>query len=356
MKHYTIPIFVTNYGCNFKCIYCNQETITNREEGIKKEGVISTIEEYLSYFDEKAFIEIGFFGGSFTGIDLKTQREFLNIAKNYKDKGLINEIRLSTRPDLINEDILNLLKDHSVDTIELGVQSLDEEVLKYSARGHNSSIVYKSSKMIKEKGFNLGLQMMIGLPKDSKENVLFTAREFVKLKADCVRIYPTVVIKNTPLELLYYQGNYKPLNLEETIEITKEVIKLFELNNINIIRVGLQSTDDIALGKSVISGPYHPSFRELVESRIYRDIIESKIKKDTRKIEIETNNKNISKIIGNKKTNVTYFKNKYKVKEFKIINNENLKDKNINIIIDDKKIEVDYLNELKEVKDEVKSH
>lgn len=339
-----IPIFVPHRGCPHDCIFCNQTKITGVQTEVTKDSAREIIEEYLETIDKNADIEIAFFGGSFTAIDVKVQEELLGVAKEYVDKGIVKDIRLSTRPDCINEEILTLLKKYSVTIIELGVQSLDEDVLRESIRGHKGDIVYKSAKLIKEFGIKLGLQMMIGLPTDNFKKCMYTAKEFVKIEPDCVRIYPTLVVKDTGLENLLSVNEYSPFTLDESINIVKRLLVLFYRNNINVIRVGLQSSEDIQVGKAILSGPYHPAFRELVESEIIKDFLDIFIKEQNieKDVIINTNNKNISKIIGNKKSNFNYFKTTYNI-NLKTVPTDidknsldiNFENKNIVISIDD---------------------
>ena len=315
MKKRIIPIFVPHKGCPHDCIFCNQKKITGVSTDVTSEDARNIIEECLETIDKDADVEIAFFGGSFTAIDIDIQKSLLSVAKEYVEKGLVKDIRMSTRPDCIDEDILSMLKEYKTSIIELGVQSLDEKVLLDSIRGHQSEIVYKSSKMIKNSGIKLGLQMMIGLPADTEEKCIFTAKKFVELKPDCVRVYPTLVVKDTGLEKLMEQNKYNPFTLEESVNIVKKVLVLFYVNNINVIRVGLQATDDIQIGKAVLAGPYHPAFRELVEADMIKDYLEFVIlqNKNIKKMLVKSNKKNISKIIGNKKTNVKYMEEKFGV-------------------------------------------
>lgn len=289
--------------------------ITGVSTDVTSEDARNIIEECLETIDKDADVEIAFFGGSFTAIDIDIQESLLSVAKEYVEKGLVKDIRMSTRPDCIDEDILSMLKEYKTSIIELGVQSLDEKVLLDSIRGHQSEIVYKSSKMIKNSGIKLGLQMMIGLPADTEEKCIFTAKKFVELKPDCVRVYPTLVVKDTGLEKLMEQNKYNPFTLEESVNIVKKVLVLFYVNNINVIRVGLQATDDIQIGKAVLAGPYHPAFRELVEADMIKDYLEFVIlqNKNIKQMLVKSNKKNISKIIGNKKTNVKYMEEKFGV-------------------------------------------
>lgn len=317
MKKKIIPIFVPHKGCPHDCIFCNQKKITGISTDVTEETARKVIEECLEYIDRDASIEIAFFGGSFTAIDIDIQRSLLSVAKEYIDSGDVDYIRLSTRPDCIDKEILDMLKEYGVRIIELGVQSLDEQVLTESIRGHNTDIVYESAKAIKDAGFELGLQMMLGLPGDTEEKCLYTAREFVKMDPSCVRIYPTLVVQDTGLETLLSQNKYTPFTLDKSIDIVKKLLLIYYEHNINVIRVGLQATDDIQMGEAVVDGPYHPAFRELVESEMIKDYIENEIvsKYETMdQIIIETNTKNISKIIGNKRSNKNYFLDKFKIK------------------------------------------
>ena len=334
MKKRIIPIFVPHRGCPHDCIFCNQKKITGVSTEVTSEDVRNIIEEYLPTIDKDASVEVAFFGGSFTAIDEDIQNDLLEVAKEYVEKGLIQDIRMSTRPDCISEDILNRLKEYKVSIIELGVQSMDKNVLIDSVRGHDTEEVIKSAKLIKESGIKLGLQMMVGLPSDTEKKCIATARKFIELKPDCVRIYPTLVVKDTGLEVLLNKGEYKPFTLEQSIQIVKKLLALFYVNNINVIRVGLQATEDIQVGKAVVDGPHHPAFRELAESEMIKDYLiyiakKYNIEKD---ITVKTNKKNVSKIIGNKKSNSNYMKNELKI---------NLKTKEEDIDINDLEIVLD---------------
>ncbi|UEL46880.1 elongator complex protein 3 [Terrisporobacter hibernicus] len=337
MKKRIIPIFVPHRGCPHDCIFCNQKKITGVSTEVTSEEARNIIEEYLPTIAKDASVEIAFFGGSFTAIDEKTQNELLSVAKEYVDKGLVSDIRMSTRPDCISVDILNRLKEYKTTIIELGVQSMDAKVLHDSARGHDIESVIKSSNLIKESGINLGLQMMVGLPSDTEEKCIETAKKFIELNPFCVRIYPTLVVKDTGLETLLNKGEYKPFTLEECISIVKKLLVLFYVNNINVIRVGLQATEDIQLGKGIVDGPYHPAFRELVEGEMIKDYLHYLViqNKTVSNLEIKTNNKNISKVVGNKKINKLFFKNELNI-NIKT-KPENIDENEFVIILDDNK-------------------
>ena len=337
MKKRIIPIFVPHRGCPHDCIFCNQKKITGVSTDVTSEDARNIIEEYLPTMPKDASVEVAFFGGSFTAIDEKTQNELLSVAKEYVDKGLVSDIRMSTRPDCISRDILNRLKEYKTTIIELGVQSLDAKVLHDSARGHDIESVIKSAHLIKESGINLGLQMMVGLPSDTEDKCIETAKKFIELNPFCVRIYPTLVVKDTGLETLLNRGEYKPFTLEQSIQIVKKLLVLFYVNNINVIRVGLQATEDIQLGKGIVDGPYHAAFRELVEGEMIKDYLHYLViqNKTVSCIEVKTNNKNISKVVGNKKSNRIFFKNNFNINMK--ITPENLDEDEFIIVLDNNK-------------------
>lgn len=317
MKHFNIPLFVPHKGCPNDCVFCNQKRITSNIKSVTGEDVEKIISEHLKTLPQDAYIEAAFFGGSFTGIPMEEQKELLSVAKAYYDKGLISGIRLSTRPDYISYEILDLLKSKSVTTIELGVQSLDSEVLKKSNRGHDESVVIKASEMIKEYGFSLGLQMMTGLPGDTFEKSVETAEKFIKIKPDFVRIYPTLVIKDTELENMYNSGAYIPQSIDDAVRLCKHLKVNFLENDIQVIRVSLQPTDEISPDASVVAGPFHPAFGELVDNEIFYDLI-SDITKDLTdcKVTVAVDVKDVSKAIGNKKINIKRLKSERNIDLF----------------------------------------
>ena len=344
-KEYIIPIFIPFLGCPHDCAFCNQVKITNYKDNINKENTIRQINQYLSYFPKNESLkEIAFFGGSFTGLDEKVMISYLEIALNYKKKGIIDRIRLSTRPDYINNSILDILKKYEVDVIELGIQSLDNEILNANERGHSKEDSIIASKLIKDYGFKLGHQIMPGLYKDSFDKAIKTGLESIKMNPDMVRIYPTLVIKDTKLEKLYKEGLYKPLSLDEAIEISSRLYMIYSYKKIPVIRIGLQPTENINEKKDVVAGPFHPSIRQLVETNIHKIYLEELINKYglKNKIKIHISNREISIIAGNKKANKNYFYKKYGL----IINFEN--DENNFIEYEDKKISYDIENFIRE--------
>lgn len=317
-NNYIIPIFVPHKGCPNQCIFCNQKKISGQIKELTADEVRQIIDDYLEINNKVKYtnIEVAFYGGSFTGIEYEKQIELLEVANEYIKNKKINSIRLSTRPDYINQEILDYLKKYGVRLIELGVQSMDNEVLKRSLRGHTSKDVINASKLIKENGMLLGLQMMVGLPLSDEEKEIKTAEEFIKLKPYCVRIYPVLVIKDTPLEEEYYEGKYQACEIEKAVKISAKLFKMFEKENIIVIRIGLQTTDNINEGKDVVAGPFHPAFGELVSQYIRFMEIEEYIKNNelhSTDLIIKCNEKEISKIIGNKRENILKIKDIYDI-------------------------------------------
>ena len=228
-KQYIIPIFVPHLGCPNDCVFCNQKSISGQTKQITKEDVKNIIEEHLKYINENVKTEVAFFGGSFTGIEEEKQIELLEAAYEYIKNKKIDSIRISTRPDYINREILKRLKKYKVKTIELGVQSANDYVLEKAGRGHTFEDVKKASKLIRFYGFNLGHQMMVGLPESTKLDDINTAKQLIKLKPKMVRIYPVLVIKNTKLEKDYNSGKYNPLTVVQAVEICKELVKILQI-------------------------------------------------------------------------------------------------------------------------------
>lgn len=264
-KFKIIPIFVPHKGCPNQCSFCNQKHITGQLEEMTPQKAKDIIELYLSTIDTTKFrTEIAFYGGSFTAIDLEYQNSLLEVASHYKNLGLIKGIRLSTRPDTIDRKTLVNLLNYGVTEIELGVQSMKDEVLLYNERGHTSKDVTVAVNLIREYNFMLGLQQMTGLYKDTEEDDIYTAHCISALKPDFVRIYPTLVFNNTKLAEYFQKGTYTPHTLTQAVSLCRKLKKIYDENNIKIIRLGLLMSDEEAKN-NFIAGPYNERFRELVE-------------------------------------------------------------------------------------------
>lgn len=313
MKHYNIPIFISHFGCPNACVFCNQKKINGCETDVTMEDLKKTVETYLETLPKNSKKEVAFFGGTFTGISFDLQRQYLETVHEYIKKGLIDGIRLSTRPDCINKEIVEQLKKYGVTSVELGVQSLDEKVLKATARYYPIEAVGKACSLLKEYNIELGIQLMIGLPKSTFESDFLTAKRALEMNPDTARIYPTLVIKGTKMEEMYRDGEYKALSLDEAIERTRKIYSLLESNGVNVIRVGLQPSEDLREEGVVLGGPFHPAFRELVETEIYYKFFSSIVEKE-KKLEIRANERNISKLVGIKKVNRVRLKEYFNIK------------------------------------------
>lgn len=320
-EQYTIPIFIPHKGCKNECVFCNQRTISGTLVVPTSNEIDNKIKEYLGYIKDKRAnkkVEIAFFGGSFTGLDIKEQTAYLEIANKYIKNGEVNSIRVSTRPDYIDMLILSNLKKYGVGTIELGVQSMNGSVLMASKRGHTTSDVIRASRLIKLFNIKLGHQIMIGLPKSNKNIDIETARQIVRMAPNEIRIYPVYVIKGSELYDLYINGRYTPISFEEAIERTLEVVRIINKTNIKIIRLGLQSTEEITAKNVDIVGPVCDNFAEyvmceLVKEKMEKEIISKNIKKN-RKVIFAVPRKYISVTVGPKKVNKIYFEEKYNIK------------------------------------------
>lgn len=262
-----IPIFVPHLGCPNDCVFCNQRRISGSRQPAGAEDVKEAIEKAAALLPLGAKRQLAFYGGSFTAIPVAEQLSLLAAAKEELDRGRIDSIRLSTRPDAIDGAVLKRLRDFGVETIELGAQSMDEEVLLLSGRGHTARDVEQASRLIKDWGFRLILQMMTGLPGDTPEKSVETARRIAALKPDGVRIYPTVIVRDTALFDLWQAGRYKEHTVEDAVEICAMLLPIFEEAGIPVIRLGLNPTEELS-GGAAAGGAYHPALGELVKSRI----------------------------------------------------------------------------------------
>ena len=336
MRHINIPIFIPHMGCPNMCVFCNQRSISGKMSfDISK--VKNEIDEALVTTQNDDEIEIAFFGGSFTGIDRELMISLLSLAQNYIDDGRVSSIRLSTRPDYIDDEILDILASFGVKTIELGLQSMDDEVLEKAKRGHTSLCAEKACKMIKERGFLLIGQMMIGLPNSTVEKEIYTAKKICEMGADGARIYPTVVFYETELCSMMQSGIYSPLSNDDAVERTKEALKVFVAEDVPCIRVGLQSGENLSDASLVAGGANHSAIGELSMSALYLDKICEKIDVQNftvtpEKMTIYCPKGDISKIVGQKRKNIEKIYQKYGIKNVKVLEKNELL--SYNIIID----------------------
>ncbi len=300
MSHANISVFVPHLGCPNRCSFCDQNIITGTVKlpnGEDVRNAVNTAKSSTNYNSENT--ELAFFGGSFTAIDREYMIELLESAYEFVKSGEISGIRISTRPDCIDAEVLGVLKQYGVTAVELGAQSMCDEVLEANNRGHNALDVKKASELIKSFGFRLGLQMMTGLYKSTYEIDKFSAEEIIKLKPDTVRIYPTITLSGTQLESLVKSGEYIPPTLEETVQLCAELLDLFELHGIKVIRTGLHTIKQ----SRYVAGSWHPAFRELCDSkRYYNKVI--KLLPQKGEYILHVNPKEISKVTGNKRENI----------------------------------------------------
>ena len=306
MKHINVALFVPDEGCPNRCSFCNQKTISGSVKELTVEDVTAVLSQAVLDGVNPKNTEIAFFGGSFTAIVRGYMVSLLEATKPFIEKGLFSGIRISTRPDAIDSDVLEILKSYGVTAIELGAQSTDEEVLLLNHRGHTFGHIKEASHLIKQYGFSLGLQMMTGLLGDTDEKSLKTCQDIISLKPDTVRIYPTIVLEGTCLGEMFKKGEYEPQGLDSAVSLCATLLEAFYENNIKVIRLGLHSGGNVEEG--FLAGPYHPAFGELCESKIYlkRAINALSELNKNNQYTIYVNTTEISKMVGQKKMNINY--------------------------------------------------
>ena len=264
-----LPIFIPHAGCPHQCVFCNQRTISGQKTAALP-GAKAQIQRWLQWLRPSKANEAAFYGGSFTGLDMDLQKQLLALTDELLEQGIIGSVRLSTRPDYINTEVLSLLREHGVELVELGVQSLDDAVLQRAERGHTVEAVYTAHKLLKEYGFKTGIQLMVGMPGQDFASVQDTAAKVAQLRPDIARIYPLLVIKDTPLAHSYEQGAFVPLSLEEAVEQSAYLYKTLTQAGIKVIRIGLQPDEELCAAGNIVAGPFHPAMGELVKSRVLR--------------------------------------------------------------------------------------
>lgn len=305
MSHANIAVFVPHNGCPHTCAFCNQRIISGEQKQPTAADVAAAARRALETMSDSSDSELAFFGGSFTAIERGYMISLLEAAAPYVRSGAIGGIRCSTRPDCIDEEVLDVLCSYGVTAIELGAQSMDDRVLSLNERGHTSEDVRRASRMIKARGISLGLQMMTGLYGDSDEGAMYTARELAALEPDTVRIYPTVVLEGTALASLVRQGVYQPQDTEGAVELCSRLIPFFEERKIAVIRVGLHASEDVE--RDYVAGAYHPAMRELCEGRIFlrRAIaLMENCPSAGRQMILEVNPSDVSKMCGQRRCNI----------------------------------------------------
>ena len=283
----------------------------------------SQILQYLGYRNEKRKpVQISFFGGNFLGLTTDRIKHLLNLATDFVHQGMVDSIRFSTRPDTISSDRLDIIKQYPIETVELGVQSMDERVLTLSKRGHGAADTIRAVHLLKAREYNIGLQMMVGLPGDTEALSVSTAEKMAALRPDFVRIYPAIVVKGSQLANWYRSGTYVPLSLAEAVTRVKKLFRLFKNHGIRVIRMGLQASEDLEDGTTILAGPYHPAFGHLVYSKMFLDAAQEaldSIKTLPDTITISVNPRSISKMRGLKNENIKKLGERYPLKSIKVI-------------------------------------
>lgn len=335
IKPLIIPVFLPHAGCPHQCIFCNQKVLSQSQScAPSNQEIESSIGNYLGFLTpQRKPVQIAFFGGNFLGIDALEIRRLLYIAKTFVSTGKVDSIRFSTRPDTVTEESLEILKDFPVSTIEIGAQSMNDDVLALSSRGHTALDTVLAARLLKERGYETGLQMMTGLPGDNDESTMSSALQISDLDPDFVRIYPAVVLKHSPLERLYKEGRYFPMSLSESVTLVKKIFLIFKAKNIPVIRMGLQASTDLENGKSFLAGPYHPAFGHLVISEIYRDKAVQLLRKmpSEETILIKVNPKRIPAMRGLKNETISYLKKKFDLKQIVVAGNSDMEDHHISL-------------------------
>lgn len=328
MKHYIIPVFIPHLGCLHECVFCNQRKITGQQTSVTADQVASIIDERLCAINQNRWIEVAFYGGSFTALPQTVQNDLLAPAAKALRAKRIHAIRISTRPDCISEEIMNNLADLGVSTVELGVQSLDNKVLRRAGRGHDSQAVVNAVGIIKQTGVQCGLQLMPGLPGEEWESLLGTVQQTIRLRPDFVRIYPVVVIADTALAEAYKAGTYQPLTLQQAVARAAYMKLVFERQGIPVIRTGLQASEELDNKLTVISGPYHPAFGELVDSYIFFLLLAGFIEQNVpfaQRLTIYHHPQDCSKVRGQHNANIIVLKDSYSIQDIHLTANPALK-------------------------------
>ena len=319
IRHFNIPVFMPEMACPQSCIYCNQSVVTSVSSIPDSNHVQTIVEAHLKTIPRKTgtIIEIAFFGGNFTGISEDMQKAYLEVASRYKKNNMVDGIRISTRPDFIDAGSLDLLLKYGVTSIELGVQSMDDEVLKRSGRGYVTATVEKAAQLIRSYGFELGMQMMPGLPGDSEDASVATAHAIVRCGASTTRIYPLLVIKDTPLENMYKKGLYKPLTISQAVETTKKLLIIFLKAGVRVLKMGLHPAPDLINQKRLVAGPFHPCFAELVLTSYWADLFSKLTSEPNKQISMTVNPSDINHAIGYKAANKKELLKRFKKVTFK---------------------------------------
>jgi histone acetyltransferase (RNA polymerase elongator complex component) len=316
-KPFVVPVFIPHAGCPHRCIFCDQTRTTGRSVGSPTpDRLHADINQFLTYRrDPRRPTEIAFFGGNFLGLAPERIRRLLELGTTYVTRGVVQGLRFSTRPDTISAEILESIAGYPVTTIELGVQSMDDRVLEISRRGHTARDTRRAVNLLQASSYRLGLQMMVGLPGDTPSQALDTGTQISDLAPEFVRIYPTQVLKNSPLARWWRQGRYAPMTLDESVELVKALLEHFLRKGVRVARMGLQPTADLNPDAGVEAGPFHPAFGELVYAALWRDALGRCLAKhppNSKELVIAVHPSNLSRVRGQRNTTVKWIARTFK--------------------------------------------
>ena len=325
-----LPVFIPHLGCPHACVFCNQHEITAPAGGAASADPLAELNRLLNLPSDGGERELAFYGGSFTAIPVEQQIRFLEPAAKALAGGAITAIRLSTRPDAVDRETLERLRGYGVETVELGAQSMRDDVLTLSGRGHSAQAVRDAAALVKAAGFGLVLQMMTGLPGDDDAGAVYTAKELIALHPDAVRIYPAVIVKETRLAAMWQAGEYREHTVEDAVRVCSGLLPLFEEAGIPVIRLGLNPTEELGTGGdsaqgAALAGAYHPALGELVRARIMRNRLESEFAAREcagRSVSVSVPQGLLSQAVGQHRCNVIWLKERFHLKELQIRSGE----------------------------------
>ena len=335
-KPFIIPLFVPHMGCPHRCVFCNQASITGlKEERLSRQQARERITEFLGFKgNHRGSVEVAFYGGNFLGLSDSYRDSLLGEVQEFVQKSLVKSIRCSTRPDTVSNNTLKTLAPYTVQVVEVGAQSMDDTVLALSRRGHTAEDTRKAVKVLKNHGLKVGLQIMPGLPGDTSESIFETAQSLAELKPDFVRIYPTVVVKNTTLEKWYNAGRFNPLSLPDAVDVTKRLFLLFQARGISVIRMGLQTTGSLLEPGHVVAGPFHPAFGHLVHSAIFFDLAVQKLASQqwlSKRVVLKVYPLDIPKLMGEKKGNIKGLVERFNLEELRVLPDQGVPENTVRV-------------------------
>lgn len=328
-RPFIIPVFIPLSGCAHRCTFCNQTAITGvKPYNLSRSAIEHSIQKFLSFArDRKRPVQIAFYGGNFLGLPEQQVHDLLELATAYVARGDAGGIRFSTRPDTITESTLETIRRFPVTTIELGLQSMDDRVLRLSRRGHTANDTVRAARLVKSAGYVLGLQMMTGLPGDTPQGAMQTATQMVSLEPDFVRIYPTLVLAHSPLAENFRSGTFVPATLEETIALVSRLFLIFTASRIRVVRMGLQADDTLSSPSTILAGPYHPALGERVYSRVFCRLAETALDQHQNRhhpLGIRVHPRHLSRMTGAGRENLHRLKTQFHIENLAIQGDSNI--------------------------------